>query len=239
MEKTVNTFSPCHVKNLDLQVGFAQVIFGIAPNEDIQVTAEDLADGTYLCEMQDDKLVVSYKPFNRIVHYPKHIKTLITLLLPESLILEHISLNLGAGNMNMEQFSLSCHTMDVSIGAGKWKAKQLSVAQNLHIEVGAGSVNLKQTRSGTLKLDCGAGECFYNGEIDGGFQIDCAVGHCALQLANKEDDFDYDISCALGEVKINGQGIRSVGFEKHRFHENALGKAVLQCGVGKITLETT
>ena len=141
--------------------------------------------------------------------------------------------------MNMEQAPLACHNMDVAIGAGKWKAKQLSVAQNLHIEVGAGSVNLKQTRSGTLNLDCGAGECFYNGEINGGFQIDCAVGHCALQLTNKEQDFNYDISCALGEVKINGQGIRSVGFEKHRFHENALGKAVLQCGVGKITLETT
>lgn len=233
-----NTFSPHHVKKLELQAGFAQVIFNTAPNEDIQVTAEDLADGTYLCEMQDDKLVVSYKPYNRIVHYPKHTKTLITLLLPENLILEHISLNLGAGKMNMKEFPLSCQDMDVSIGAGKWKAKQLSVAQNLHIEVGAGSVNLKHAKSGTMRLNCGAGECFYNGEINGGFQIDCAVGHCALQLTNKEQDFDYDISCAFGEVKINGQGMKSLGFEKHRFHENALGKAVLQCGVGKITLET-
>ena len=238
MEKTVNTFSPCHVKNLDLQAGFAQVIFNTAPDEIIQITAENLADGTYLCEMQDDKLVVSYKPYNRIVHYPKHIKTQITLLLPESLMLDRISLNLGAGKMDMEHFPLSCHDMDVAIGAGKWIAKQLSAAQNLHIEVGAGSVNLKQTKSGTLRVNCGAGECFYNGEINGSFQVDCAVGHCAFQLANKEQDFDYDISCALGEVKINGRGMRSISLEKHRFHENALGKAVLQCGVGKITLET-
>ncbi len=235
---TTNTFPSTHVKKLELQAGFAQVIFNTAPDGDIQVTAEDLANGTYLCEMQNDKLVVSYKPHNRIVHYPKHIKTQITLLLPESFMFEHISLNLGAGKMNTEHFPLSCHNMDVSIGAGKWKAKQLSVAQNLHIEVGAGSVNLKQTKSGTLRLNCGAGECFYNGEINGGFQIDCAVGHCALQLSNKEQDFDYDISCALGEVKINGQGMRSIALEKHRFHENTLGKAVLQCGVGKITLET-
>ncbi len=233
-----NTFPSYQVKKLELQAGFAHVIFNTAPDEVIQVTAEDLADGTYLCEMQDDKLVVSYKPYNRIVHFPKHTKTQITLLLPESFMFEHISLNLGAGKMNTEHFPLSCHDMNVVIGVGKWKAKQLSVTHNLHVEVGAGSVNLKQTKSGTLRLDCGAGECFYNGEIGGGFQIDCAVGHCALQLTNKEQDFNYDISCALGEVKINGQGIRSVGFEKHRFHENALGNAVLQCGVGKITLET-
>ena len=233
-----NTFSPQHIKKLELQAGFVQVIFSTAPDEVIQVTAENLTDGTYLCEMQDDKLVVSYKPYNRIVHYPRHTKARITLLLPEGFTLEHISLNLGAGKMNMEEFPLSCHDMDVSIGAGKWTAKQLSVVQNLHIEVGAGSVNLKQAKSGTLNLECGAGECFYNGEINGNFQIDCAVGHCALQLANKEHDFNYDISCALGEVKINGQGMRSLGFEKHRFHERALGKAVLQCGVGKITLET-
>lgn len=234
-----NTFSSCHIKKLKLQAGFAQVIFNTAPDEVIQVTAENVTDGTYLCEMQDDKLVVSYKPYNRIVHYPKHTKTKITLLLPESLMLEHISLDLGAGKMNMEELPLSCQDMDVTIGAGKWKAKQLTVTQNLHIEAGAGSVNLTHAKSGKLRLECGAGECFYNGEINGDFQIDCAVGHCALQLTNKEQDFDYDISCALGEVKINGRGMRSLGFEKRRFHENASGKAVLQCGVGKITLETT
>lgn len=233
-----NTFPSSHVKKLELQAGFAHVIFDTTPDEVIQVTAENLADGTYLCEMQDDKLVVSYTPYNRIVHFPKHTKTRITLLLPEDFMPEHISLNLGAGKMNMERAPLSCYTMDVSIGAGKWKSRQLSVAQHLHIEVGAGSVNLEQTKSGTMRVDCGAGECFYNGEIGGDFQIDCAVGHCALQLTNKEDDFNYDISCALGEVKINGQGMRSLSLEKHRFHENALGKAVLQCGVGKISLET-
>lgn len=234
-----NTFPSSHVKKLELKAGCAQVIFHTAPDGNIQVTAENLADGAYLCEMQDDKLVVSYQPYNRIVHCPNHIKTQIILLLPENLMLEHISLNLGAGKMNMEEFPLSCHNMDVSIGAGKWKAKQLSVVQNLHIEAGAGSVKLKQTKSGILRVECGAGECFYNGEIDGGFQIDCAVGHCALQLANKEEDFDYNISCALGEVEINGRKMRSFGFERHRFHENALGKAVLQCSVGKIILETT
>ena len=233
-----NTFPSSNVKKLELNAGCVQVIFHTAPDENVQVSAENIADGTYLCEVQDDKLVVSYQPYNRIVHYPKHTKTQITLLLPDSLIFEHISLNLGAGKMDMEQAPLSCHDMDVSIGAGKWKANQLSVAQNLHIEVGAGSVNLKQTKSGTLRVNCAAGECFYKGEIDGGFQVDCAVGHCAFQLANKEQDFDYDISCALGEVKINGCKMKSLGFEKHRFHENALGKAVLQCGVGKITLET-
>lgn len=233
-----NTFPSCHVKKLELNAGCTQVIFNTAPDEDVQVTAENLADGTYFCEMQGDKLVVSYQPYCRIVHFPKHTKSQITLLLPEGLMLERISMNLGAGKMNMEEFPLSCHDMDIAIGAGEWKATQLSVAQNLHIEVGAGSVNLKQTKSGTLRVDCGAGECFYNGEIDGSFQVDCAVGHCAFQLTNKEQDFDYDISCALGEVKINGRGMKSLGFEKHRFHENALGKAVLQCGVGKITLET-
>ena len=162
----------------------------------------------------------------------------ITILLPESLLFEHVTLHLGAGKMNMEQFPLSCHDMNVSIGAGKWKTKQLSVSQNLHIEVGAGKVNLQQAKSGSLKLDCGAGNCFYHGEIYNVFKISCGVVYCELQLANKEQDFDYDISCALGEIQINGNRMRNLSLKRHSSQENELNKAILQCGVGRIILET-
>lgn len=236
-ETTVNSFSSQQVKNLELNVGYAQVIFDTTPDKIIQITAENIPSDAYVCEMRNDTLVVSYKPLCRIPHLPYH-EPQITFLLPESLILEHVSLNLGAGEINIEQVPLTCDTMDVTIGAGKWKMIQLSVMKKLHIEVGAGSINLKRAKSGSLYLECGAGDCFYNGKIDNNFQINCGVGSCELQLENKEQDFDYDISCALGEIKMNGNRLKSCSSTNLRFQNDTLHKAILQCGVGKITLKT-
>ena len=55
----------------------------------------------------------------------------ITVYLPAGLSLEYAVLEIGAGTIDLDAAPISCGTMDVEIGAGKWNAAQLSVSGRL------------------------------------------------------------------------------------------------------------
>lgn len=237
-EKITNTFETDKVKNLIVEVACAEVIFEKSVDSQIYVEAEDVKEGIYNCEIRGDRLVVTYEFPRKVVSYCNEIDTRIRLFLPTALLLERVELEIGAGSMKAVDMPVSCQDMSVDVGAGKWKAEQLSVSGCLDIKVGAGKVSAKTMRAGKLHIDCGVGDCTYEGEVNGDITVNCGVGNCKLKLDNKESDFNYDISCALGKVSINGTKVKHLGSERLHAGGNVLGMAVLECGLGKITMET-
>lgn len=213
----INTFPIDDIKNLDVKATAVKVSLHAVSGSEIRVESNNLEESAYRCELHHDTLIVSYTlSSNRLIVLPRHTEAKIDIFLPESLTLENVSLDLGAGQM---------------------EAERLSVSEKFDIDVGAGQIRLHQTSAGSLKLRCGAGECFYSGKIDNNFQVNCGVGNCKLRLTNKEQEFDYDISCALGEVSVNRNKLRGID-NRHRSQETTGKKAILQCSLGRISLET-
>ncbi|MDE7018262.1 MAG: DUF4097 family beta strand repeat-containing protein [Lachnospiraceae bacterium] len=243
MEKLTsnNTFSQNIVRNLKIDIGCAKIYVEMSPDDDIHVKAELLEDSLYTCEMREDTLYISHEWHRKYAITVPHMheESLIVLFLPENASFAQIDCNIGAGKMKMNDVLLSCENMKIDIGAGKWKAKQLHVAGKLTIAIGAGKVKLENARTGNLLLDCGAGKIFYKGRIDNNCTVGCGVGSCIFQLENKESDFDYDIACALGSIKVNDRKCSSLGSEKRRSSTSAIGTAKLECGVGSIIWKTT
>ena len=136
--------------------------------------------------------------------------------------------------MSMDAVPVSCSKMKVEIGAGKWKAAQLTVSECLEVEIGAGKAKMKDVTAGRVSIDCGVGSCVYKGRVNGDVKVDCGVGNCSFQLQNKESDFNYDVSCAMGSVKINSNKMKSLAAKKTYKNEAVLGTAVLECGLGNI-----
>lgn len=234
-----NSFAANQVTDMEIAAACARVVFKAASDDAIRVEAENLLDGEYTCELRGNRLVVSYEVHGRWnIGGPNVDRTYIALYVPANHVFGRIELNIAVGRMQMEEVPISCGYMDVELGAGKWKAERLLVTDRLSIETGAGKAKLRDVKAGSLELDCGAGECVYEGRVEGGIKVDCGVGVCGLYLENKESDFDYDVSCALGSVRVNGSRIKCFGSQKRCQREGALGKAVLECGVGKIVLET-
>lgn len=233
-----NSFAANQVTDMEITAACAQVVFKTASDDVIRVEAENLLDGEYVCELRGNRLVVSYEVHGRWNIGANVDRTHITLYIPMNHAFGRIELNVAAGHMRMEEPPISCSSMDVEVGAGQWKAERVLIAGRLSIEVGAGKAKLRDVKAGSLELDCGAGECIYKGRIEGDIKVDCGVGVCGLYLENKESDFDYDISCALGSIRVNDSRIKSFGSQKRRQGQGAPGKAVLDCGVGKIVLET-
>lgn len=97
---------------------------------------------------------------------------------------------------------------------------------------------MKEITAGSLSVDCGVGESVYQGRVNGDLKVNCGVGSCKFELDNKESDFKYKLSCALGSIRLNGNKISCLGTQKIQSNGEALGKAVLECGLGSIALRT-
>lgn len=238
-EMKVNTFAVDDVKNLEMSIAAAAVATRKAADGEIRVEASNLRDGRYTCELRSGKLVIAYK-MNGLTHFHRlvHEETQIVVYLPANLVLEKTALEIGAGEVCMDAVPFSCSEMQVEIGAGKWKAAQLSVSGSLNVEIGAGKAKMKGITAGRVNIECGVGSSVYKGRVNGDIKVICGVGNCSFQLENKESDFNYDISCAVGSVKINGNRLKSFAYKGTYKNESVLGTAVLECGLGSIEFRT-
>lgn len=241
MEKDVkvNTFAVDEVKNLEMRIAAAVVRTRETTDKEIRVEARNLQDSVYKCEVRAGKLVIFYK-IKGVGHFYRfeQNEAQITLYLPANLALEHTTLEIGAGTVNLDAVPISCGSIDVEVGAGKWKAEQLSVSGVLSVKIGAGKAKMKKVTAGNINIECSVGSSVFSGKIDRDIKVGCGVGTCSFQLENKESDFNYDVSCALGSVKINKNGIKSLSSGKVYKNEAAQGIAVLECGLGSIELRT-
>lgn len=238
-EMKVNTFAVEDVKNLKMDIAAANVRTEAATDNEIRVEAKNLDSYKYVCELQAGKLVISHQ-IKGVMHLSclGYENAEIVLYLPANLVLDRVSLEIGAGDVSMDEVPFTCSKMKVEIGAGKWKAELLTVLEKLKVEIGVGKAKMKEVTAGRVSIECGAGSCIYKGRINGDAKVECSVGKCSFQLENKESDFDYDISCALGSVTINGNKIKSFAAQKTYKNENVIGKAELGCGLGSIEWKT-
>lgn len=238
-EISTDAFETDLVKDLDVDISCAKVSFQKACDNKILVTAENLTEGKYHCRLKVNRLVVSYH-CPRISLFPRLHSTApeITLYLPANFALDHMKLAVGAGKVYMETIPFSCQKIYADLGAGQWHARQLSVSDSLCIKTGAGNVQLEKAHANSFQLECGAGSCTFEGHIGSNMKISCGVGNCRLLLENRAEDFDYDLSCGLGKISVNGDRIKYSGSKKTAYTGHALGTAVLECGIGNIELIT-
>lgn len=237
-EKMINIFETDMVKNLEVEAACANVFFTKSLDGQIHVEAEETGRGRYRCEVREETLAVTYEIPKKLIAFHSDPTARIWIFLPAELVLEQVVLEIGAGNMKIEKVPLSCRNMSVEVGAGKWEAEQLLVSGKFAIKIGAGNAEAKQVDAGTLNIDCGVGDCTYEGSIHGDITVNCGVGNCKLNLDNEESDFSYDISCALGNVSVNGNKVRCIGSQNISTGGNPQGKAVLECGIGNILVVT-
>ena len=64
-------------------------------------------------------------------------------------------------------------------------------------------------------------------------EADCGVGEIDINLKGQEEDYDYEVSCGVGDVKIGSHSYSALGNDKN-IDNNADNTITLDCGVGQI-----
>ena len=146
-------------------------------------------------------------------------KKQIKVIVPSEKDFDTISLGVDMGTIDLE-CDLKVQELSVEVGAGEFSGYGNITAAYCDLQVGAGTIDIDQLDVQKLNADCGAGE------------IDMVV-------TGKEKDYNYDLSCGMGEINLEDSEYSGIGIEKNISNEGARKDMVLECGMGEIDVEFT
>ena len=146
-------------------------------------------------------------------------KKQIKVIVPSGKDFDTVSLGVDMGTIDLE-CDLKVQELSVEVGAGEFSGYGNITAAYCDLQVGAGTIDIDQIDVQKLNADCGAGE------------IDMVV-------TGKEKDYNYDLSCGMGEIDLENSEYSGLGIEKTISNEGARKDMVLECGMGEIDVEFT
>lgn len=146
-------------------------------------------------------------------------KKQIKVIVPSGKDFDTVSLGVDMGTIDLE-CDLKVQELSVEVGAGEFSGYGNITAAYCDLQVGAGTIDIDQIDVQKLNADCGAGE------------IDMVV-------TGKEKDYNYDLSCGMGEINLEDSEYSGLGIEKNISNEGARKDMVLECGMGEIDVEFT
>ena len=129
----------------------------------------------------------------------------------------------------------SWQEVDLEVGAGQIQAESLKINE-LDITVGAGEIRLSGMEVGSVGAEVGVGNFVAQGIVTRSIEAECAMGNLELQLAGSRTDYDYELQCVAGNIKI-GEEQYGGGVAKEQKINNGAGRRVdLECSMGNITV---
>lgn len=146
-------------------------------------------------------------------------KKQIKVSIPSVKDFDTVSLGVDMGTIDLE-CDLKVQELSVEVGAGEFSGYGNITAAYCDLQVGAGTIDIDQIDVQKLNADCGAGE------------IDMVV-------TGKEKDYNYELSCGMGEIDLENSEYSGLGIEKTISNEGAQKDMVLECGMGEIDVEFT
>lgn len=157
----------------------------------------------------------------------------VVLYVPESAVYEEVKIGFGAGTM--EAPSLSAEKVKLEVGAGSLIIHSLE-AESTSVMVGAGSIDLYDMKVDRLEAQVNAGSMLAEGSISNKGEVECNAGTATLLLDGSLKDYDYDLTCTLGTVALDGKEYSGMDLSRDIQHgaEKSLN---LKCSVGSITVE--
>lgn len=147
---------------------------------------------------------------------------------------EKITLNAGAGECTIEGFT--AEKADVIVGAGSVNIEDLK-AEDLTLDVGAGELIVENFQvEDSVDISMGMGNAELNGLLNGDMNLDCGMGSAVINLDGFYTDYNYTISCGMGNVSVGDSNIQSG--DQH-INNNADYKMDIDCGMGNAEISFT
>lgn len=168
----------------------------------------------------------------------KNDSTRITIQIPKELqnnILEEISLKQDAGDINIDT-PLAAKNLVIEVDAGECQAdEKLTAKKACSVDVGAGEIDLREVEASKLTLTANIGEIDISGITADDIVVDCGIGTIDATVCGREQDYNYDISCSMGEISI-GEDEYAVLSARKKIDNSADKKMMIDCNVGEVDI---
>lgn len=157
----------------------------------------------------------------------------ICLYVPAGYSFDKVSLDLGAGSLSVEE--LQTGSLEANVGAGKMAFEKLN-ADQATLDCGAGQITVEEFNSRMAEVSVGMGSVRLTGDVTEQLTGDCSMGELKLTLAGAQGDFNYDLSCGMGEMKVGDDSYNGMAQEK-QINNQAAKDMELNCAMGSVMVE--
>jgi len=214
-------------ENIDVEIGGGTLTF--LPSEDDKIYVEATGVGKFQAYSEGNAVKIkSLKTTSMIVGD-------ITVYIPENKALNELSLTVGGGEIDMSQVAVVADQIEIELGAGQVEAEGVQ-CRKIEIEVGAGEAILYDIIAETFAASVGMGDITVNGDISKKLDVECAMGNADFELAGEEEDFNYEIECAAGNISLGNSDYSGLGMDKE-IDNGAEKNCTLECAMGNISVE--
>lgn len=248
-DKVRTDYHASAVTDMDIELGGSNLVIQESEDEYIWI-ANDSTAKTVKYEMKNGIFKLYYGRNVRLWNDVSQNGN-IYLYLPKNMNLNDISLDMGAGKM--ESIALTAEEIDIEVGAGTFTVdglygNDISIqagagkidiqsinARNVSAECGAGEIRIDSLTADVLDLEAGMGNIDVNGSIERSADVECSMGNVNLTLQGTEQDYDYELDCALGNISIGTMKYTGISEEKDIY--NGSGRIIsVECSAGNINI---
>lgn len=198
------------VESIDLNLEASEVEVKIG--NEFKVEASNVSDNSFKSYVQGGIWYIKDELQSKIFSINNdHSK--IVIYIPEFFNANEFRINLGAGQLIVDNF----------------------ISSNTDIKVGAGNLVMNSLTTDKINIDCGVGNIDINGVVNNNGVIKCGIGKVNLDLKGNDKDYNYNLNVGIGEVSINNNCFGGLG---NKFIDNSSQDKSfkIECGIGKVEL---
>lgn len=227
-------FASGDVEDLDIALGAKNIIIKEASDDNITVismgkqkTEVYLADGVL-------HITTKSKEIKRWTDFIGCSDDTVTVFIPENKKFESMSYELGAVNLKQDVF-VKCDFMDIELGAGTLQIKNLDV-ENMEVEVGAGSIVCENVTTDDLVAEIGAGSFEYSGDVECDLVLSCAMGNADIKLNGASSDHNLNYNVSMGTLEYDGKKIDGMDISEF-IDNNSKYTIIINCSMGEVVVD--
>ena len=209
-----NTVDMDFASDLEISLKYDELLIQEYDGDKIRVNVANDAKNDVVVKETSGKIMITDTRSGNVKK-----KKQIKVIVPSGKDFDTVSLGVDMGTIDLE-CDLKVQELSMEVGAGEFSGYGNITAAYCDLQVGAGTIDIDQLDIQKLNADCGAGE------------IDMVV-------TGKEKDYNYDLSCGMGEIDLEDSEYSGLGIEKNISNEGARKDMVLECGMGEIDVEFT
>lgn len=210
------------VSVIDIEVKYANLV--IKTGDTLKVETNN----KYITTNQEkNKIIIQEKKHG---WFKRNDKSDLIIYIPEDFIFDGVSIDAGAGKIEID--NLSTKILEFDLGAGKTNINNLVVFNNAEIDGGAGEITISNGSINNLDLDTGVGKCTLISELIGKNEIDVGVGELNVTLLGNKEDYKISAEKGIGSIKLDNENVKS-----QQIYGNGVNNIDISGGIGSIDIK--
>lgn len=216
---------------LDIELGGYIFETAVSPDDSFYLTTSNV--DKFQCYVKSG--VLHLKAVNSSINFSLGNITdrKLILYIPEEALLSEVELELGAGQVIIDD--LSAAAVSLEVGAGQIQAKNIQTGK-LEISVGAGQVEIPGMKVDELKVEIGMGELVGSGSIYKSADLECSMGNLELTVKGSQRDFNYWLEVAAGNLDLGSDHYSGLAKEQKILSPVAVKTMNIECAMGNVTI---